>query len=125
MNLITVDTASAEPPYEQLRRQIAALVADGELAAGQRLPTVRQMAADLGLANNTVARAYRELESADVIATHGRRGTFVRSALLDTDPPVQTDDVRTAAAHYVEAARQRGLSLAEATRLIETGWTSR
>jgi|RhiMethySRZTD1v2_1073278.scaffolds.fasta_scaffold899748_2 DNA-binding transcriptional regulator YhcF (GntR family) len=121
MKVIAVDTASAEPPFEQVRRQIAALVADGELAAGQRLPTVRQLAADLGLANNTVARAYRELEAAGVIATHGRRGTFVRSGLLD-DGADQTD-VQAAAADYVRAARRRGLSLAEATRLIETDWT--
>jgi GntR family transcriptional regulator len=122
MNLITVDTASTEPPYEQLRRQIAAHVASGELAAGQRLPTVRQMAADLGLANNTVARAYRELEAAGVIATHGRRGTFVRSSLLDGPKPPD-DEVQSAAAEYVRAARRRGLSLAEATRLIESDWT--
>jgi DNA-binding transcriptional regulator YhcF (GntR family) len=121
LRMIAVDTASAEPPFEQVRRQIAALVADGEVAAGQRLPTVRQLAADLGLANNTVARAYRELEAAGVIATHGRRGTFVRSGLLD-DGADQTD-VQAAAADYVRAARRRGLSLAEATRLIETDWT--
>jgi len=122
MNLITVDTASAEPPYEQVRRQIAAHVASGELPAGQRLPTVRQMAADLGLANNTVARAYRELEAAGVIATHGRRGTFVRSSLLDS-PTTSDADVHGAASEYVKAARRRGLSLAEATRLIESDWT--
>jgi GntR family transcriptional regulator len=121
--LIRVDTASAEAPYEQVRRQIAALVADAELPAGQRLPTVRQMAADLGLANNTVARAYRELEAAGVIATHGRRGTFVRSTVLD-EPAADSDgDVRSAAADYVRAARRRGMSLTEATRLVESDWT--
>jgi len=122
MSLIAVDTASAEPPYEQVRRQIAALVADGELAAGQRLPTVRQMATDLGLANNTVARAYRELEAAGVIATHRRRGTFVRSSMLDEPADAGDADVRSAAADYVRTARRRGLSLAEATRLVEAEW---
>jgi GntR family transcriptional regulator len=123
MRLITIDTASAEPPYEQIRRQVAALVASGELAAGQRLPTVRQMAADLGLANNTVARAYRELEATGVIATHGRRGTFVRSTLLDGAESAGESEVLSAAADYVRVARRRGLSLAEATRLIESDWT--
>ena len=60
---IAIDTASSVPPYEQLRAQIAAMVAAGTLAAGTRLATVRQMAADLGLAPNTVARAYRGLEA--------------------------------------------------------------
>ena len=122
MSLISVDTSSAEPPYEQVRRQIAALVTSGVLPPGQRLPTVRQMAADLGLANNTVARAYRELEAAGVIATHGRRGTFVRSRLLDSGSAMDTE-VRDAAADYVRTARRRGLSLAEAVRLVEAGWT--
>ena len=54
-------------------------MAQGDLAPGTRLPTVRQLAADLGLAANTVARAYRELEADGVIATYGRKGTFVRS----------------------------------------------
>ena len=64
---ISIDPASATPPYEQVRLRIAALAADGELAAGARLPPVRQLAGDLGLAVNTVARAYRELEQAGLV----------------------------------------------------------
>lgn len=126
MSLITVDTTSSEPPYEQVRRQIAARVSSGELAAGQKLPTVRQLATDLGLANNTVARAYRELEAGGVIATHGRKGTFVRSSLLDVDDTTaRSDDAQDAAAEYAALARRLGLSLAEATRLLETRWSDR
>ena len=62
MNIVTVDTAGTEPPYEQVRRQIAEGAATGALAAGHKLPTVRQLATDLGLAANTVAKAYRALE---------------------------------------------------------------
>src|SRR4051812_13124000 len=80
---LTVDLASSTAPFEQVRTQLAALVAQGALAPGTRLPTVRQLAADLGLAANTVARAYRELEADGVLATYGRRGTFVRSAVVD------------------------------------------
>ena len=65
------------PPYEQLRVQIASRVASGELLEGTRLPTVRALAAELRLAANTVARAYKELESDGVVVTEGRRGTFV------------------------------------------------
>ena len=65
---LTIDPKAATAPFEQVRTQIAAAVADGRLDAGTRLPTVRQLAADLGLAANTVARAYRELEADAVIA---------------------------------------------------------
>ena len=87
---LTIDAHCATAPFEQVRLQIAAAVAAGQLSPGTKLPTVRQLAADLGLAANTVARAYRELETDAVIATHGRRGTFVRSEVLDevVDRPV-------------------------------------
>ena len=74
---ITVDLASATPPYEQIRSQISSLVAMGELAAGSRLPTVRSLAADLGIAAGTVARAYKELEAAGVVEPRRRGGTVV------------------------------------------------
>ncbi|MEV4724242.1 GntR family transcriptional regulator, partial [Micromonospora humida] len=61
---IRINPSSAVPPFEQVRQQIAELIRWGVLAEGQRLPTVRQLAADLGLANGTVARAYQELEAA-------------------------------------------------------------
>lgn len=80
---LTIDTDSATAPFEQVQTQIAAAVAAGQLSAGTKFPTVRQLAADLGLAANTLARAYRELEADAVIATHGRRGTFVRSEVVD------------------------------------------
>ena len=124
MNLIVVDTSSTEAPYEQVRRQIAAHVASGELAAGQKLPTVRQLATDLGLSNNTVARAYRELEAGGVIATHGRKGTFVSSTLLD-QATTERGDAHDAAAAYATLARKLGLSLPEATRLLEARWSDR
>jgi GntR family transcriptional regulator len=75
--IVEVDAQSPVPPYEQLRVQIATLAASGVLRGGDRLPTIRQLAGDLGLAAGTVARTYTELEAAGVIATHGRRGTFV------------------------------------------------
>ena len=75
--LIDLDTTSATPPYEQIRSQLAAHVDTGALQPGDRLPTVRRLAEDLGVATNTVARAYRELEQAGVIETRGRGGSFV------------------------------------------------
>jgi DNA-binding transcriptional regulator YhcF (GntR family) len=78
--LITIDGRSPVPPYEQLRAQLAGRISDRTLAVGTRLPTVRQLAADLGLAANTVARAYRELEESGLIETRGRAGSFVSAA---------------------------------------------
>ncbi len=122
MNLLRIDPDSRVPPYEQLRTQIAAMTVTGELAAGQKLPTVRQLATDLGLAPNTVARAYRELEADGVITTQGRRGTFVSSAVLDDPNNTAVGAARRAAASFTDAARRSGLSLPEATRLVEASW---
>jgi DNA-binding transcriptional regulator YhcF (GntR family) len=113
----SIDDSSPVPPYEQLRSQIASQASSGELPAGTKLATVRQLAADLGLAANTVARAYRELEADGVITTHGRRGTFVSSAVLDEAPAGPS-----LAADYVAAARQQGLTLPEALALVERAW---
>ena len=117
MSTIIVDPRSADPPFEQVRRQIAAGASSGVLPPGHKLPTVRQLAADLGLAVNTVARAYRELESEGLIETHGRRGTFVASH-RPHDP-----EAAEAAAAFVEIARRAGLSRPEALRLVDDAWT--
>jgi DNA-binding transcriptional regulator YhcF (GntR family) len=121
MDQISIDHDSQVPPFEQLRSQVAALVARGDLAPGTRLGTVRQTAADLGLAVNTVARAYRELEADGVVVTRGRQGTFVRSAVVDGTSD-SADAAREAAADYVRLARQVGLTRVEALRLVEEGW---
>ena len=112
-----VDPASSVAPFEQLRTQIASRVAAGELAPGTKLPTVRALAADLGLAANTVARVYRELEADGVVVTEGRRGTFVASSSAAT-----TGDAIAAAAEYAATARRLGLSRADALRLVERHW---
>ncbi|MET3173650.1 UNVERIFIED_ORG: GntR family transcriptional regulator [Arthrobacter sp. UYCu721] len=74
---ISVDLRSATPPYEQIRSQISSLIATGTLTAGSRLPTVRSLAADLGIAAGTVGRAYKELEAAGLIESRRRNGTVV------------------------------------------------
>jgi DNA-binding transcriptional regulator YhcF (GntR family) len=115
MEVYPLDASSDVPPYEQLRVQVASRAASGELAAGTRLPTVRALAADLHLAVNTVAKAYRALESDGVIATEGRRGTFVATTHDSTE-------AREAAASYAATARRQGLTLAEAVNLVERSW---
>lgn len=122
MDDIAIDHDSAVPPYEQLRSQIAGRVARGELTAGARLGTVRETAQRLSLAVNTVARAYRELESDGVVVTEGRRGTFVRSAVVDGTAD-GAEAAQKAATDFVRAARRAGLTRAEAVRLVDTVWT--
>ncbi len=108
-----VDATSTTPPYDQLRTAIIDAIRDGRLAPGARLPTVRDLAGQIGLAVNTVARAYRELETAGVVETHGRKGTFVARE----DP---TDTAMAAAARvYADAARALGVGLAEARRYLD------
>jgi DNA-binding transcriptional regulator YhcF (GntR family) len=75
--IITIDETTKQPPYEQIRARITTAIATGEIAKGTRLPSIRQLAGDLGLANNTVARAYRELEIQGLVRSLGRRGTTV------------------------------------------------
>ena len=100
-----IDAHSATPPYEQLRTQVLDGIADGTLPAGTRLPTVRALAGELGLAVNTVARSYRELEAAGAIETRGRNGTFVS---LSTDAAAHA--VQEAAAVYAARVRSLGVS---------------
>lgn len=117
MQVHPLDPTSADPPFEQLRAQIATRAAGGDLPAGTRLPTVRALAAELGLAVNTVAKAYRALEADGVIATEGRRGTFVSATAAGS-----STDAVVAAAAYVADARRLGLTLAEAVHLVERAW---
>ena len=114
------DPASSEAPFEQLRAQIASGAAGGTLPPGTRLPTVRALAEQLGLAANTVAKAYRALETDGVVVTEGRRGTFVA-----TTAAAGSSAADEAAAAYVAACRRLGLTVSEATRLVEQGWAGR
>jgi len=110
--MIVIDPSLPDPPYDQVKTQIASQVASGSLAPGDKLPTVRRLAADLGIAPNTVARAYRELEQAGVIDTRGRSGTFVSGDQVQRA-------AREAAASYAAKIRALGLGRAEALALVE------
>jgi DNA-binding transcriptional regulator YhcF (GntR family) len=111
MPLVTIDPDSAQSPYEQVREQLRARVASGELAPGTRLPTVRRLAGDLGLAANTVARAYRELEALGVIETRGRAGSVVTGAGTDRA-------AREAAHEYVTRLKELGLGVDRGIELL-------
>lgn len=111
---ISVNLGSATPPYEQIRGQIASLIAIGALPTGTRLPTVRSLAADLGIAAGTVARAYKELEQAALITTGRRNGTVVAApaggeGAKDPASSSISTEVSDAADRYIAAGRAAGL----------------
>ncbi len=110
---LAVDPTSPVPPYEQVRVQLAQQMADGVLPVGTRLPTVRALAAELGLAVNTVARVYRELEAAALVETRGRNGTFVSAA-----GDQRLERAHEAAEQYSATARALGLDPDEALRIV-------
>lgn len=109
MNIV-VDPDDPTPPYEQLRRQIGDLIGSGSLAAGDRLPPLRQLANDLGLAVGTVARAYRALEGEGLLLS--RRGGGTRVAPAAAPFPTQERQKRLAdlTASYIARARALGAS---------------
>ncbi|OEJ27624.1 GntR family transcriptional regulator [Streptomyces agglomeratus] len=111
---IAIDADSGTAPYEQLRAQISDQAHAGALPVGYKLPTVRALAEDLGLAANTVAKAYRALESDGVIETRGRNGTFVAAA-----GDAAERQAAAAAQGYAERARRLGLGHEQALAAVE------
>ena len=114
--IIAIDLASPLPPYAQIRQAVMTAVADGDLQPGDRLPPIRQLAGDLGVAPNTVARAYKELEADGVVGSSGRRGTSV----LPPPPPDPASDAADSVTDAVRAARARGLDAAAILDIVTT-----
>ncbi|MFG2280751.1 GntR family transcriptional regulator [Streptomyces asoensis] len=108
---IRIDDSAA--PYEQVRAQIAEQARSGALPVGYRLPTVRGLAESLGLAANTVAKAYRALEGDGVIETRGRNGTFVAAA-----GPAAEREAAAAARAYAERVLRLGLTEEQASGAV-------
>lgn len=105
---LTVDTADPTPPYEQLRRQLIDLISSGVLEAGTRLPPLRQLAADLGLAVGTVARTYRELEVASLVISRRGGGTKVSAGVTRRSAADITRAIDDAAKAFVRGAQLLG-----------------
>ena len=118
LSTVTVDVLDPTPPYEQLRRQLADLIGSGVLMTGDRMPPVRQLAADLGLAPGTVARTYRELEHGGYVLS--RRGGGTRVA--PTPPRAATPQraLEEAAQAYLGRARVLGIPAEEAVEVVRS-----
>jgi DNA-binding transcriptional regulator YhcF (GntR family) len=112
--IIEVDTSSPTPPYEQIRGQVATMIASGTLLPGTQLPPIRQLAADLGLAANTVARAYRELEVNGLVLSRVRHGTTVTGVGRAMPRAEVRRRLEEAAQSYAALTRQLGVKPNEA-----------
>jgi GntR family transcriptional regulator len=116
---IVVEINAPEPVYEQIVRQIHDGVKSGRLKPGTPLPTVRQLAGDLALNRNTVARAYKTLEDQGVILTAGRKGTFVRQGATSEVAKVKATRAYSAIHRVVERLLVEGLSRQEISAVFE------
>ena len=104
----------SEAPYAELKARLLERMRSGDLPAGAKLPTVRALADELGLAPNTLARAYKELEQAGAVETRGRNGTFVA---LSAD--ATTRAAQEAAAAYVARVSSLGIPDADALAYVK------
>ena len=114
---LRLDPSSRVPLSAQLRDTLAARIERGRLAPGERLRPVRDLAAELSLAPNTVARAYRELEAAGLVVGRGRHGTFVTER-LPASPDAAEARLAQAAEAYARRARQLGAAPQDAARAV-------
>lgn len=113
--MIGIDTSSSIPPFQQVRECVQRDVRAGTLVPGSKLPTVRALAEQLGLAVNTVARAYRELEKDGFIQTRGRHGSFIAAQGDGAQREAQV-----AALAYAERVVHLGVPCDEALKIVES-----
>lgn len=116
--MLTVDPRSPVPLGEQVRRGLRRAIAEGELSPEDPLPPVRQLAADLGVNLNTVARAYRELEREGLVATARGRGTVVAARRSHADLPL--DDLSLRVRDLLADAKLSGYRKEEMRQLVVT-----
>jgi len=117
--LLVLDQSSPIPPYEQIGSQIRALIVGSHLIPGSLLPSVRQLARDLGIAPNTVVRAYNELERDGWVVSSARKGVMVAE-----HPPVMTAEERyyrleQAVGQLLVTAHQLGIGASELHQEID------
>lgn len=108
-----LDLHSGVPVYRQIIDQVRGGVASGALAAGDQLPTVRQMAVDLAINPNTVVRAYRELELGGLLETHQGTGTFISAQKMKRADAERERQLKQIAGDAVSRAGAAGFTVEE------------
>lgn len=116
---IAVDPGIEIAPYQQIFEQIRSAIQRGDLKPGAELPTVRQLAGDLNVAPNTVARAYADLQAANWLVSDGRRGTHVAQRLPTENKRVRAAVLREAVEHLIASLLSRGYSREEILSEVE------
>jgi len=120
---IQLDFRSGLPIYLQITEQIRTLVADGRLKPGDQLPTVRQMATDLRVNFNTVARAYRLLDEAGLISTQQGRGTYIWQMPDEaTSSQLRHESLEALAHRFAKDSARLGFALEDAQDAIARHW---
>jgi DNA-binding transcriptional regulator YhcF (GntR family) len=112
---LSLDPTSALPVFEQIQTQVVDLIATGAWGAGTKLPPVRALAAQLGVATNTVAKAYRLLEQEGFVTTGGRSGTLVAD-----QHPDASDRVRQELRAALQPLLDQGMKTGEVLRLVRS-----
>ena len=118
MLILTIDRSLEDPVYHQVADQLRRLVASGDLVPGTALPSVRQLARDLGVNLNTIARAYRLLESEGFLVIHDRAGVVVASPAEEIEHSARAkllDEMSTTLARL----RQAGMTSKELLRVVQ------
>ncbi|NJN43611.1 MAG: GntR family transcriptional regulator [Anaerolineae bacterium] len=125
---LKLDFRSGDPIYEQLANYIRHQIAAGELKPGDQLPTVRQVAADLRVNFNTVARAYRLLDEAGIISTQHGRGTFILEHISEIQTEtLRQDDLLRLTIRYLRHVHELGFTPKEAQKIFQeklAEWTT-
>jgi DNA-binding transcriptional regulator YhcF (GntR family) len=122
--VLSVDPSLDLPPFQQIAEQLREFVERGDLRPGDALPTVRQLATDLGVAPNTVARAYTDLQDAGWLTSDGRRGTRVAQSTPADDLKRRATVLRDDVDEYVNSLRRRGYSKNEIRTALREGAAS-
>lgn len=124
MSIVSIDPHDATPIYAQLERGLRAAIATGRLAQGDQLPTVRQLAVDLRVNANTVARVYAELERAGVIETRRGVGSFISATPAQAHPPRDRERrLRTFVTRLLADADAAGFTVDEIVAALRTRQT--
>jgi GntR family transcriptional regulator len=122
MAVVTIDTRDKTPIYAQLERGLRAAMATARLKPGDQLPTVRQLAVELRINANTVARVYADLERAGAIETRRGVGSFVAATPGQARPPEEHDKrLRAFVTRVLSEAGANGFSIEEVVKGLREG----